>query len=636
MTDEPQLFPWPFKAKLSLSDFQLPDYEIGITESITALLGPNGSGKTRALRSVKFELEQAGMAGNDRKVRFLASGRSSPLETFRGSVTGPNSRDNGDAAVGHQSWRQSWWQIESIIGDLLTLEQRPDLKLKVEARLQQLLDRSVELSWTQQGLSVKFLSLTGGAPYAANHEASGVIHLVGLLAAIHNEEIGILIIDEPEISLHPQHQAFLLEEMREAAGDPRSTSKKLIILATHSPSMLPLGSIKELPNLIFFSEIRRRAVQIPPTSPALNSQKLTALMARLTATHRIAMFAERVLLVEGPSDELIASQLARRFGIRLLARNAQILPVTGKGEFVEVAKLFSLMQKQVAILADLDALADDNALVNYFSNTRDGQEAAHARGFESIVNFDGQLRNALAKFIQDHPNEVGAAAATYANWSNNRDDELLRRRLTLARVLNEPSSFETPAAAAAEALCARYRVLLDTLAEVGCFLIDAGAIENLYPGGPLADGKPQGAADVAARFDTTSLQELECRYKIVLGAVHFIAPSKRVDEDLLLRPKLSAALGAVFQTMELDTPDSKLNGAARAVIGVDAGLFELKNVSNTQKRVNVEIRSPLFKRPTFPFEISVDENPNSVVPKKLPGNDGDTSDLTKTTQFGVA
>lgn len=103
--------------------------------------------------------------------------------------------------------------------------------------------------------------------------------------------------------------------------------------------MLPLRRIEELSKIIFFNSAQRVPAQIESKSEILKSRKLTALIARLSATHRTAMFAEHVLLVEGPSDEIIVTQLARKFGLRMLARNAQILPVTGKGEFIEAAKL---------------------------------------------------------------------------------------------------------------------------------------------------------------------------------------------------------------------------------------------------------------------------------------------------------
>ena len=113
-------------------------------------------------------------------------------------------------------------------------------------------------------------------------------------------KIGALLIDEPEISLHPQHQAFLLEEMEQVAGDPLESTRKIIVIATHSAALLPLRSVTELPAMMFFNSVRSAPAQIPTAADILKRTKLKTLVARLSATHRLAMFAERVLLVEGP------------------------------------------------------------------------------------------------------------------------------------------------------------------------------------------------------------------------------------------------------------------------------------------------------------------------------------------------
>ena len=555
-----------------------------------------------------------------RKSRFLAAGRSSPLENYRASIAGPGNRNENPAALGHTSYRENWWNIESVTGEFLALDNRPDLKLKIEARLQQLLDRSVHLEWSQEGLRVALTPMSGGDSYPANYEASGILQLIALLAAVHNDEIGALFIDEPEISLHPQHQAFLLEEMQRVAGDPSKAGRKLIVCATHSASLLALQSVKDIPNLVFFNKISDSPVQIDEGENILRSTKLAATVARLSITHRMAFFAERVLLVEGPSDEIIGSQLSRKIGLRLLARNAQILPVIGKGEFREVAKLFTLMNKRVGVLADLDALADDNDLVNFFSNVQGALEVANKRGYPSIARVDSELRSSLVEFMKKHGNAVTTAVDQYPYWSDDRNSEKARLRLTLACLLTNPKVFGTKAEQEALALSQRYNALLETLAEVGCFILRKGAIENYYPLGQSGNSKPEIAASIAGAFEEAATPELEERYADVLSAVRFIAPNQIVDEDILLRPKLSAVLGAVFQSMTCDTLDPALNSIARATIGSDASIFELENRSSKdRKAVRVSIRSPLFARKTFPFEIGIDENINGAVPRVLPG-----------------
>ena len=59
--------------------------------------------------------------------------------------------------------------------------------------------------------------------YSSAREASGLLHLVSILAALYDDEVGCLLIDEPEVSLHPQLQAFLLEEIKKVAGRNNET-----------------------------------------------------------------------------------------------------------------------------------------------------------------------------------------------------------------------------------------------------------------------------------------------------------------------------------------------------------------------------------------------------------------------------
>lgn len=612
---------WPLGVRIQSLDKTAGEGVVNIRPGITALVGPNGSGKTRALRAIKIALDAANYVSiYNRKTHFLAAGRSSPLEQFRAAVNNPGSIEQTDAAVGHINYQKNWWHLESVTGSLLVLDARADLRLKVEARLQQLFDRSVQLSWSQHGLRVRFSPTSGGASYAANHEASGILQLVALLAAIHNDEIGALLVDEPEISLHPQHQAFLLEEMEKVAGDPSDPAQKLIVIATHSASLLPLHKLSELPSISFFNSASQPPTQIPGDADILKRSKLAAMVGRLSATHRTAMFAERVLLVEGPSDEIIATQLARRLGLRLLARNAQILPVIGKGEFGEVAKLFRLMNKQVAVLGDLDALADDNCLVRNFSELPQATAVADRLGRANLMDLDNDLRSALATFMAKHQAAVDTAAAAYPDWSGKESSSLAKRRVTLARVLTDPASFGDVAATEAVSLCTQYDALLNALAELGCFFLRRGAVENYYRIASVDGGKPDLAAEEAAGFEAGSTQDLERDYRDIIAVLSHIALNQHIDEDQLLRPKLGAVLTAAFLGMSRESSDAQLNTLAKTTIGTDAEVFKLSNCStNDDLRIEVQIASPLFQRDTFPFEIGHNDNPNIVVPGKLPG-----------------
>lgn len=351
----------------------------------------------------------------------------------------------------------------------------------------------------------------------------------------------------------------------------------------------------------------------------LRRAKLKALLGRLGATHRMAVFAERILLVEGPSDETIVTQFAHRLDWPLLARNAQVLPVTGKGEFPEVAKLFRLMGKQVAVLADLDALADDNGLVNHFSGLAGANDVASKRGARSIAELDGDLRNDLSAFITKFRTAISNHIMEYPDWSGEVTADVREKRLALALILVAPTSLCEPARVEAKMLSSRYEVLLEMLGEMGCFFLRAGAIENYFSSRSVESPKPAAAANEAATFEGSDPAALEKQYRDVLQAIAHIAPSRGVIENRVLRPKLAAALSAAFQGMTETTTADELNALSRSTIGLSAGVFKLTNTSaNGELRIKVEIDSPIFAREGFPVEISSNENLNVVLPNLLP------------------
>jgi predicted ATP-dependent endonuclease of OLD family len=227
-----------------------PGGTVKLRPGFTVLVGPNGSGKTRALRSIQRALLSRAEAAH---VRFLPAGRTGPIEQFRAATHQPNvGTVHGEAYFGSIEYRHQWCQIESIVGDLMNLDQRPDLRIKVETRLQQLFERGIDFQWSQNGLGMFFTGMSDNARYQSGLEASGITQIVGLLAAIYDDTIKTLIVDEPEISLHPQLQAFILEEMEAVAGDWADPGKKRIVISTHSPSFLPSVRSQTFPGSSFW------------------------------------------------------------------------------------------------------------------------------------------------------------------------------------------------------------------------------------------------------------------------------------------------------------------------------------------------------------------------------------------------
>src|SRR6266849_5446062 len=121
-----------------------------LANGLTTFVGPNGSGKTSVLRPIVDALRQYGIY----HPRFLSSGRMGPAEPYRSNTIGQGI--SGGVNVGQQWLMNNRWNTESIVGDFMALMDRPDLLIKVEARLETLFGRRVSLRWTQNGIEPSF------------------------------------------------------------------------------------------------------------------------------------------------------------------------------------------------------------------------------------------------------------------------------------------------------------------------------------------------------------------------------------------------------------------------------------------------------------------------------------------------
>ncbi|WHO21375.1 AAA family ATPase [Agrobacterium tumefaciens] len=474
---------------------------------------------------------------------------------------------------------------------------------------------------------MEFRSLQDGATYYANAEASGLLHLISMLASLYNDQISALIIDEPEISLHPQLQAFFLQEAERCAGDPiADPTKKLVVVATHSTNILPVRGIADLSKLVFFSDRQTPPAKLSKTTSELQSRRLAGLVSRMSESHKTAFFAHCVLLVEGPSDEIIVSGLAAALEHSLLGGNTQVVPVTGKGGFPDAMKLFKLASKRVVVLGDLDSIIDENSLVAAFAQTPQGIKVANEMGATSLLDLDRALRTELAAMSVGSWSEIEALAVRGAYWINrdrSQPEENSRRRAVCEVLLtSSPSELsQIPNGPNWLSVKTRLEALLDALETAGCFVLRRGTIEAYYTS--AQNGvikKPEAAArEIEGWQGNLAKLDLETRYADLVRAMRFAAPLPKIDENYLLREKLGAILGSVFQSMRIDMSETELNARASAILGPDADIFKLMNASKEkQKRLKVDIASSLFRRDTFPFEISEQDNLTAVIREKLP------------------
>jgi predicted ATP-dependent endonuclease of OLD family len=224
----------------------------------------------------------------------------------------------------------------------------------------------------------------------------------------------IILFEEPELFLHPSAQ----EQMRDALHEV--SNRNQVILATHSPSMVSLDTLAQLIVVTKTRETKSggavgfTTVVLTPGEVRQVSQSEKDLL-RILDLHRSSrvFFADRVLLVEGPSDVHLLNAIAERLGFgRLESKNCTIVEMGTKDKLRVGQEILGGLGIQTYALADLDFLwkgaeeylANDPELSRFCQNladqTRrvDADKQSHEK--RRLTDADPALKAAARKLAQ--------------------------------------------------------------------------------------------------------------------------------------------------------------------------------------------------------------------------------------------
>ena len=150
-----------------------------------------------------------------------------------------------------------------------------------------------------------------------------------LIIVSHDLEYGMLIIDEPEIHLHPQSQKHIIEFLEEMKRE----KKIQIIMATHSPSMINENNI----NSVFRCSKQNNKTKI--YSPIQTIEDNDATLLQMLKFDHIAkiFFANTIILVEGETDLYFfihyLSYLKKQANRDTVIDDYEIITIGGKGGY---------------------------------------------------------------------------------------------------------------------------------------------------------------------------------------------------------------------------------------------------------------------------------------------------------------
>jgi len=599
--------------------------KVTLNRGLTVLLGPNGSGKTHLLRGLKQSLSQH---TNGKRVRFLSAGRMGMLEQFRSDYDGyrGGSPQYDNASYGSKSDAVRRHQMETINGDFQTLAERTDILIKIQERLRKLFKRDILIEWDGGSLKILFSRLDIEAKsYSSGREASGLMHLVGILAALYDDDVGALLLDEPEVSLHPQLQAFLLHEILSVSGHPsEGGNKKIVIIATHSTEMLQIQKPEDLLSLVFCYDLISEPVQIPADAGEIKNKKVQNLIARLGQEHKLSLFSKQPLLVEGPSDVMICSALANKLDIHLEAAGSQLLPVIGKGQMPTVAKLLRLLGKSPVALADADGIADGLDLVNsYLNDNPTAERRASELGYRSSQQMVSAIFTDFCKLVDSRWNEISATAELHPYWVNKKAEEeaQAKRRSAFCTLFiiddnelenlakdNEWSSIKT-----------RLKVLLDLLEQCGLFILRKGSIESYYQNSdPFTSiGKPSAAVGEIDYINQLPHDDVNTAYADLIRCVQHASSTEVICEADALRDLLLSIVAPAHARLKSGESSTNFNILARSILGERSKIFGL--VIEGEKLV-ISIESNILNVKGFPVSIGKDDDVLKCINAALASN----------------
>ena len=162
-----------------------------------------------------------------------------------------------------------------------------------------------------------------------------------------SNEVSIVCIEEPEAYLHPHQQRELAAYLGQALSGQ-------VILTSHSPFIVSEFSPNSIVRL-YKDEHSKTKVASDGCSKAIEDG-FEGLGYRMSVLPAEAFFADYVILVEGPSEEMLYRTLASQLKIDLDRLNISVLCVNGV-DFVIYIKILEAMEIRWSVRTDNDEIA---------------------------------------------------------------------------------------------------------------------------------------------------------------------------------------------------------------------------------------------------------------------------------------
>lgn len=198
----------------------------------------------------------------------------------------------------------------------------------------------------------------------------------------------ILLIEEPEMFLHPQMQRSLYKTLCEIGKNNQ------VIYTTHSPHFV---SVPEYNDVLV---VRKglKGTEVKASDHVLDEPTKLRMQQELDPERNELFFARKVLVVEGDTEKLTLPVYAKRMGIDLDAAGVSILEATGKNNLLVFARISASLGIPTGILFDIDKEPDTEKNSELYSFQEEGPER---RVWASNHDFEAEMRRVMSDVVYE-------------------------------------------------------------------------------------------------------------------------------------------------------------------------------------------------------------------------------------------